>query len=159
MKMESVLTTFDGRLEYDHELKFAPLPIGGNLVVGVTEHDTLYLCRGYEWRDENSRRMTVDVEHVGVLLITNVGPSKRLVRTFSPTGAVANDQVHGLLEELHVNANNSVWRVIPEEEVPQPAWLKLKNAFYAARDEFSFNQLVETFRSRGRITEERFSEA
>jgi len=141
-------TTFDGRVEFDHSRRFAPLPTGGNLVVGVTEAETIYLWRGTEWQDDPSRRRLFDDDKVAMLLVLNPATTaRRHIRVFSCDGLVPNDRVSRLACMMSFNPENSIWRVAPEETVPEEAWLKLNKALREACSEFVFNKFVDAVAS------------
>lgn len=140
--------TFDGQLEYDFSQKFAPLPMNGNLSVGVTETETIYLWRRMEQRDDRSTRLVADVDKVTMLLVSNPATTgRRYVRAFSHDGLIENDRVENLVRLFGFTEKNSIWRVIPEEIMSPETWDKLGTAWTAACGEYAFNKFVDAVAS------------
>jgi len=142
-------TTFEGQIAFGGRRKFCPLPTYGNIVIGVTEQETVYLWRGLEWRDEHSRRMVIDEENLAVLLVLNPATAgRRRVRVFSENAQVPNERAKQIVRDIGFNAHNSVWNIVPSEDVPTETWAKLKGAMRDACEEYAFHAYADEVAAR-----------
>lgn len=137
-------TTFEGQITFGGRRKFCPLPTYGNLVIGITEQETVYLWRFLEWRDEHSRRRVIDEDNVAVLLVLNPATAgRRRVRVFSENAQVTNERAKQIVRDIGFNAHNSQWNIMPDEDVTPEAWAKLKRAVNDACEEYAFHAYAD----------------